>query len=186
MAKRKGTNAHYEQMFENFLRKNNLLYIVINEAKRPIYAGKKVKNFDFIVKSARGHILLIDIKGKQFPYENKSGGKNYWENWVSSDDTFFLQMWEQIFGQEAIGLLVFVYHIKHSEDKKHFDDTFEFKKKTYGLVAITAKDYSLNSKMRSNAGERTFNAISVSRERFRNLVKPFSYYLNQTSGSRRK
>lgn len=176
MTKRKGKYSHYELMFENYLRKNNLLYIAINEAKRPLYKGERIKNFDFIVISKNGSIVLIDIKGKQFPYTSKYGD-NYWENWVRLDDGKYLRMWGGIFRKGTKAILVFPYLIKRKEDLNQFRDTFSFGRKQYGLVAIEIEKYLDNSKSRSKSGEGTFNAISVSRSLFPSLVKPLSYYL---------
>ncbi len=39
MAKRKGSHAHYEVMFEDFLRENNILYIAVDETRRSIIDG---------------------------------------------------------------------------------------------------------------------------------------------------
>lgn len=54
MTKRIGRSQHYERMFESMLRENGVLYIAIDETKKPIYDGKSVKNFDFIVSSFNG------------------------------------------------------------------------------------------------------------------------------------
>lgn len=40
-------NIHYEAAFEDYLRKKEIPYIAINEAKRSIVEGKPIKNFDF-------------------------------------------------------------------------------------------------------------------------------------------
>lgn len=77
MTKRKGDNQHYERCFEFLLRKYELLYIAIDETKKPIYDGVGIKNFDFIVSSFNGK-FLIDIKGKKFPYESLTR-QNFWE-----------------------------------------------------------------------------------------------------------
>lgn len=77
MTKRVGGTQHYENLIEKILRENEILHIAIDESKRPLYGGKRIKNFDFIVSSFKGK-YLIDIKGKQFPY-GKSG---FWENWI--------------------------------------------------------------------------------------------------------
>jgi len=57
-------NIRYEAAFEDHLRKNQIPYVAINEAKRPIVARKKMKNFDFIVCSRKKKNLLVEIKGK--------------------------------------------------------------------------------------------------------------------------
>ena len=174
MTKRKGSYSHYELMFENFLREHQFLYIAVNEDKRPIFNGEKIKNFDFIVVSKSGKLILIDVKGKQFPYVSKLG-KNYWENWVGLDDVKFLEMWAKIFN--TIGIIVFPYLIRYKDDKKLFKDISEFRGNSYGIVAIEVNEYHKNSKPRSKHGEGTFNAISISREKMPKLVKPISFYL---------
>ncbi|MEW5955081.1 MAG: HYExAFE family protein [Candidatus Micrarchaeota archaeon] len=170
MTKRKGKYSNYELAFEAFLRQHQLLYLAINEARRPIFRGRKVKNFDFIVVSKNKKLLLIDIKGKQFPYESKIG-KNYWENWITKDDGVYLAQWSKVF--HATALLVYVYKIKYAADEALFDDLFRFKGKKYGLAAIEIGDYLKNAKPRSGK----FKAISVSREKMPLLTKPISSFL---------
>ena len=87
MTKRKGLSQHYENFIENIFRDGQILYIGIDETKRPLYANKTIKNFDFIVSSFKGK-YLIDVKGKQFPY----GESGFWENWISKDDIERLMM----------------------------------------------------------------------------------------------
>lgn len=176
MAKRKGSHSHYELMFENFLRDNNFLYIAINEAKRPVFNGEAVKNFDFIVVSKSRKLILIDIKGKKFRYES-GYSKTCWENWIGIDDGKFLTMWNKIFGNKTTAILTFAYLIKHEEDKKYFKDIYTFKRNKYGLVAIEIDKYLKNSKPRSKSGKGTFNAIYVSREKFPELVEPLSNFI---------
>lgn len=169
MAKRKGAHSHYEKMFETVLRNSQILYIAINEAKRPIFQNNKIKNFDFIIFSKNG-IFLIDIKGKQFPYEHKKS-KNYWENWITKDDISGLQTWSKKMNFK--GIILFPYFIKYNKDTKYFKDIIIYKRRKYGLVAIDAFDYLKNCKIRS----KEFNAIYISRKRFKTLVKPLSYFI---------
>ncbi len=173
--KRRGTYSHYELAFENFLRDKGLLYIAVNEAKRPIYKGQRVKNFDFIIYTGRS-MILADIKGKQFPYESKLG-RNYWENWIGLDDGKYLALWKRIFGGQTKGLIIFVYLIKYKQDLNSFKDVYKFKGKYYGLAAIEIDKYLDNSKPRSKHGKGTFNAISISREKMPLLTKPLSHFL---------
>ncbi len=112
---------------------------------------------------------MIDIKGKKFPYK----GKNYWENWISKEDGKFLKKWSDFFGNNSIGILVFVYKIEYEKDEKYFKDIHVFKRNRYGLAAIEINKYLKNSKLRS----KSFNAIYVSREKISNLLKPISYFL---------
>lgn len=63
MTKRIGKVQHYERMFESMLRRNGVLYIAIDETKKPIYEDNAIKNFDYRVSSFNGK-YLIDIKGR--------------------------------------------------------------------------------------------------------------------------
>ena len=70
MVKRKLTGkAPYEGALEELMIRNRVTYLAINEGKQPIGPSKeKIKNFDFLV-FAENRILLVDVKGKKFPYE---------------------------------------------------------------------------------------------------------------------
>ena len=60
-------NIHYEAAFEDYLRAKGWPYIAVDEAKKAIFAGGAIKSFDFLVYSASGPNLLVDVKGRKFP-----------------------------------------------------------------------------------------------------------------------
>ena len=45
-------------MFVSMLRDNGVLYIAIDETKKPIYDGEALRNFDFIVSSFHRKFLV--------------------------------------------------------------------------------------------------------------------------------
>lgn len=104
MAKRKGATQHYERLFENELRKSGVLYLAIDETKKPIYEDRAVKNFDFIVSSFNGK-FLIDIKGKKFPY----GKRGFWENWIRTEDISGLKLWATHFNAFIPSLFTLIF-----------------------------------------------------------------------------
>lgn len=167
MAKRKGHHVHYEVMFEDFLRENEILYIAVDEKRRPLFDGKPVKNFDFIVSSFNGK-FLVDIKGKNF-----SGRK--WENWIHEGDLTGLKVWGNHFNA-FIPLLVIPYLVDNTKDEellKKYGNIRKFKDQTYGIVAVTLTDYYSRAKRRA----KKFDAIDVKTEEFLKICKPVSYFI---------
>jgi len=59
----------YEACFEDYLRTAGVPYVAVDEAKKALFAGVRLKSFDFVVYSASGANLLVDVKGRRFPYE---------------------------------------------------------------------------------------------------------------------
>lgn len=161
---------HYEVFFENILRENGVLYLSIDETRKPIYDEKKIKNFDFIVSSFNGK-FLIDIKGKQFPYPS-ARRFNVWENWIKEDDISGLKLWSSHFNAFT-PLLVYPYLLTNNSYKKLFTDIFTFQGKTYCPVAIELSDYYTAAKSRS----KSWNAIHVPPNEFQKLIRPISYFI---------
>jgi hypothetical protein len=176
MVKRKGFGAHYETAFEDLLKNRKILYIAINESKRPTIPdksikNKSIKNFDFIIFSKNGK-YLVDVKGKSFPYRR---GRRllYWENWVSEGDLEGLNLWQEKFGENFRSIIVYLYLIKNEKDIEKFKNTHHYKNKTYGIVGISLEDFLKNRRPRS----RKWRAFYVPREKFENLVKPIEYFI---------
>lgn len=167
MARRAGPSQHYERLFEHILRENGVLYLAIDETKKPIYEGKAVKNFDSIVSSFNGK-FLIEIKGKKFSYR----GKGFWENWISEEDVSGLKLWATHFNA-FVPLLVYPYLLMDKSYVKEFIAIFEFKGYTYGVVAIELSTYYTNARPRS----QSWDAIFIPKNQFKTLTKPISYYI---------
>lgn len=60
-------HIHYEAAFEDYLRSRGVPYIPVEEARRAIFAGERIKSFDFIVYPAGQRNWIVDVKGRAFP-----------------------------------------------------------------------------------------------------------------------
>ena len=129
---------------------------------------------DFLVHAPKRSLtLLIEVKGKQFPYINK-GNRVYWENWIGEEDLSSLYIWSRFLGSSSIPLILFMYWIHDHRDEIHFSTIHTFRDRTYGLVAVLLDDYHNHARVRS----RRWRALDISRGPFREICKPFSYYID--------
>ncbi len=170
VTKRKGTHAEFERSFEDMLRKNKILYLAIDETKRPIYRGATVKNFDFVVNSFNGN-FLIEVKGKSLRYGGREG-KARLENWVRRDDVRGLVEWSSHFSG-FIPLLLFVYRIERPSDVDLFEDFHSFGGRQYGFAAVELATYFTSATRRS----AKFDAVSVHQDAFRQIARPLSQFV---------
>jgi len=93
MGPRSKSVVHYEAAFEDYLRRKGLPYIAVDEAKKALFAGAKLKSFDFVVYRPEGKNLLVDVKGRKLV-----PGSASLQNWVTREDIDDLRQWQEIFG----------------------------------------------------------------------------------------
>jgi hypothetical protein len=145
-------NIHYEAAFENYLRAKGWPYVAVDEAKRAIFAGAAVKSFDFLVYSASGPNLLVDVKGRKFPdgvRGARRGADKAYENWITQQDADGLHEWEKVFGSDFMALLVFAYWLQGPPQRAPFEDVHLFRENHYAFVAIPLGEYLSCAKTRS-------------------------------------
>ena len=167
MTKRKGNHSHYEESFESILRSNEILYIAIDESKKPIYNHEKIKNFDFIVSSFNGK-YLVEIKGKRF-------ATSPWSNWVRINDLTGLKNWGTHFSgfMPIIVIMYWIEETKHEKVLKSISDIIEFKKKKYALLAINLSDFYSRAKQ----GRTKWEAIGITRQELIEISHPLRYFI---------
>jgi hypothetical protein len=165
MAKR---DNHYEAAFEAWLRSRRVPYVAVDEAHRAALGGRTLKSLDFIV-SVQPPTLgparwLIDVKGRQFP----TAGRQYWRNWSTADELESLAGWEELFGQSAVGLLVFAYNVIGDLAPLPADELFVHRQRLYGFVGVRLDHYSSFARTLS---ER-WGTVTVPAAQFRALARP--------------
>jgi hypothetical protein len=168
MGPRSKSSSHYEAAFEAYLRRKGLPYVAVDEAKRALFAGAKLKSFDFVVYRPTGENLLVDVKGRQC-----GKAKSSLQNWTTRTDIDDLRQWEEIFGSGFAGLFLFMYRWTETPDKAPFDDLFEFQAQWYAPLAIRLTDYRTVMRERSAA----WGTVALPTADFRRLAKPFEQWL---------
>lgn len=160
-------HAHYEAAFEDYVRSRGWPYVPVDEHKRAIFAGARIKSFDFLVYRPGGKPWLVDVKGRKFPYDGK-GGKRYWENWVTRDDLEGLQKWNAAFGKEFETGLVFVYWLVGPVEREPTAGIHVFRNECYAFLWVSASDYAAHARQRSPK----WDTLTVPTKAFRRLVRP--------------
>ncbi len=160
-------HIHYEAAFEDYIRSRGWPYIPVDEQRKAIFSGARIKSFDFLVYRPGQTAWLVDIKGRKFPYEGEHG-KRYWENWVTRDDIEGLSKWEAVFGEDFEPVFVFVYWIIGRPAVEPSSDVHQFRGEYYALLLVSAREYAALARERSPK----WNTVSVPVRDFRRLVRP--------------
>lgn len=156
---------HYEAAFEDYVRSKGWPYVAVDEHRKAIFGGERVKSFDFLVYPAPGVAWLVDIKGRKFPYEDE-GGCRYWENWVTQADLEGLKRWEGVFGVGFEPMLVFAYWLTGVSTQEPSSEIHVFRGECYAFAFAPASRYAELAKDRSPK----WQTVSVPRASFRELV----------------
>ena len=144
--------VHYEAAFENYLQAKGWPYVAVDEAKKAVFGRASLKSFDFVVYSETGPNLLVEVKGRKFPGSGEGRRKSAsraWENWVTRDDVDSMRQWEQVFGRDFLGLLVFAYWLQGQPTEAPFDDVHAFRGRFYAFVGIPSATYVAMARPRS-------------------------------------
>jgi hypothetical protein len=160
-------HIHYEAAFEDYVRSQGWAYLPIDEQKRAIFSGARVKSFDFLVYPPGQRAWLVDVKGRKFPYE-VNGNRRYWENWVTLDDLNGLDRWRGVFGDDFDPVLVFVYWLTEGDGLEPSDTVHQFRGQSYAFLWVSAEDYARSARRRSEKWE----TVSVPTKTFRSLARP--------------
>jgi len=137
-------SVHYEAAFESYLQGKGWPYMVVDEAKRSVFAGMDIKSFDFVVYSDSKSNLLVDVKGRKFLNNSNGNSKSgrKWENWVLQEDVESMLEWERIFGVDFVAVFVFAYWLQCPPRQAPFKEIHFFKNRFYAFTAISVAEYA--------------------------------------------
>ncbi|HSW47374.1 MAG TPA: HYExAFE family protein [Phycisphaerae bacterium] len=165
MAKR---DQHYENAFQDYLRSRGIPYVSVNEHRQAIFAGRKIKSFDFLVYPGGSRHWIVDVKGRHFPYLDPTGSKRCWENWVVEEDLRGLQEWEAVFGDDFAGYFLFAYLLLEPEKRRPSGQPHVFGGHEYVFWAVRSEDYEQHCRKRSTR----WGTVSVPTRLFRDIALP--------------
>ncbi|MCH7719434.1 MAG: HYExAFE family protein [Planctomycetes bacterium] len=160
-------HIHYEAAFEDYLRSQGTPYLAVDEKKRAIFSGAKVKSFDFLVYCPNGCTCLIDVKGRKFP-SGSGTSKRYWENWVTQDDLDGLGKWQEVFGSGFESALVFAYWLVGTPDRYPTTRIHPFRGQYYAFMYVSLDSYRQHCRVRSPK----WKTVTVPGRTFRDLAVP--------------
>lgn len=161
-------NRHYEAAFEDFLRSRQAQYVAVSETHRALFAGVKVKSFDFLVAGRGGGTLIVDIKGRRAPGDGSAG----LQNWVTRDDVDGLQRWEEVFGTGFAALLLFAYWLSEPPAEPG-PEVHVYEGACYRFLGVRLADYAAGMRERSPK----WGTVNVPSGFFREISRPASEFL---------
>ncbi|MAT73071.1 MAG: hypothetical protein CMJ58_26605 [Planctomycetaceae bacterium] len=162
---------HYETAFEAYLRAASVPYVAVNEQRRSESPWGSLKSVDFVVTPADARMLLVDVKGRQFPSGRTH--KQYWRNWTTWDDLRSLARWQDRFGPGALAVLGFVYEVTGDRSPLAAGQLFEFRDRRYAMLAAPVADYVRFARTLSPK----WQTVSMPTARFREAARPFAELL---------
>lgn len=160
-------HVHYEAAFEDYLRSRGLPYVAVDEQRKAIFAGARIKSFDFLVYPPAGKAWLVDVKGRKFPYAGRRG-KRHWENWVTLSDLEGLAQWQQAFGDGFEARLVFAYWLTGTGNRLPTTQVHTYQAKHYSFYSIALDDYAQHCRGRSSK----WTTVALPVRLFRELAAP--------------
>ncbi len=176
---------HYEAAFEAYLRARRIPYVAVDESRRSLMGDETLKSLDFIVSPQRLSLggaaspptacsWLVDVKGRRF---SSGPHRKLWNNWSTSDDLKSLARWEELFGPQFHGALVFAYNVDGDLAPLPPEQMFEHRGGLYGFVAISLDLYAAWAKRLSIR----WDTVSMPTAQFRELARPADAFFGVAS-----
>lgn len=160
-------HIHYEAAFEDYIRSRGWPYIPVDEQRKAIFSGARIKSFDFVVYPPGSKTWIVDVKGRKFPYEGK-GGRRYWENWVTQEDIDGARQWHTVLGSDYEPIFLFAYWLLGPGDRSPAAETHLYRGEGYAFLPVRADHYAAKARRRSPK----WGTVSVPVQAFRQLVVP--------------
>ncbi len=172
----------YERAFEGYLADNRVGYSAVDQCRRGVFGGDKIKSFDFVVEVVRscgesGKVFIAEVKGKKFKGTSLAKMTGM-ECWVGFDDVTGLTEWEKLLSAESAGgpveaVFVFVYGFENFDVEDDGQLVYEFEGRKYLFYCVRLADYAEAMKVRSPGWE----TVTLGAGKFRELAMPLDKLL---------
>ena len=168
----------YERAFHGYLADNRIVCRAVDQGRRGLINGGKIKSFDFIVYQGDiDRAILAEVKGKKFKGTSLAGMKGF-QCWVGMDDVAGLSQWEKVLSERSCGkvegMFVFVYEFENIDVENDGLDVYEFQGRQYLFCCIKLSDYVREMKLRS----RSWQTVTLAADKFRELAIPLDKMLS--------
>ncbi|MBN1765415.1 MAG: HYExAFE family protein [Sedimentisphaerales bacterium] len=167
--------THYEKAFEALLQYRQIPYTGINQARKAIFSGVRLKSFDFLIYPPRKLNLIADVKGRKFSYSSFAHGK-LGQSWTTFDDVQGLQAWQKVFGEDYIAVFIFAYWLEDIPDNPAPDlpaKLFNFEDHWYYFTVVELDTYQLVMHPRSPS----WQTVYIPARLFRKITQPIDNFL---------
>lgn len=143
------SRTHYERAFEAYLQDRRIGYVAVDQAKKALLSGAKVKSFDFIVYPRRRPKLLIDVKGRKFSLARYQKGQTG-QTWTTTADIDGLTRWEKSFGDDHQAAFVFAWWLEDTDPSIPTENgVFRYDQRDYAFHLVDLTAYRRWAKTRS-------------------------------------
>jgi hypothetical protein len=154
---------HYDVAFEAYLRACRTAYVAVDERRRSVLERTSLKSLDFLVYTPDQGTWLVDVKGRQFA---AGGPGRRWENWATHEDLSGMAAWQELFGGQSRGLLVFAYDLGENavEVLPELGVPFVHRGRQYAFFGVWADSYRDWMRVRSPRWETVWLPSPLYRE----------------------
>jgi hypothetical protein len=176
-------NNLYEQAFAAWARRWGAVVLPLAEIHRQPFPNGLLKTPDFLVLGQggpEGVRLVVDVKGRRFG-GTQDHPRSVWPNWCHASDLEALPSWAAHLGPSFRPVLAFVYALAdHVILPPGTPDLFRFRDQRYLIRGVDVHAYRQYMRLRSTRWQTVF----LSRSDFRHLVRPFSWFLDDSPEQR--
>ena len=76
-------HIHYEAAFEDYLRSRGIPYVPVDETRKAIFSGTRIKSFDFLIYPPESKPWIVDVKGRCVHVFRRANGGEYTDRSVA-------------------------------------------------------------------------------------------------------